>query len=72
MRVVREVSIEHLVVRSAQIVALENVDNFENEYATGFSVDPLLLYLIAGDVGEELFFSLEVDPDLVEDLIGAE
>ena len=72
VRVVWKVTIENLIVRSAQIVALKDVNYLEHEYTASFGINTLLLYLVTGDVCQKLFFSLQINPDLIEYLIRAE
>ena len=72
VRVVWKVTIENLIVRSAQIVALKDVNYLEHEYTASLGIDSLLLYLVTGDVCQKLFFSLQINPDLIKYLIRAE
>ena len=72
MHVLGEVPIEDLIVGPVEVIALEHVNYFEHEDAAGFRVHSLLLHLVARDVRQELLLSLEISPNLVENLVRAE
>lgn len=62
----------HLVLIPGQVVRVEHIYDFEDEYAQGLGVDPLPLHLVPLILAEHLLLCLQLEPYLVQRLVNLE